>query len=129
MAAEKFLTGIQHVGIPTENLDATVQFYKALGFDIVQEEYLKDADGRVKFLKMNNLVIETYDAKDTAKKAGGIDHIALDVNDIDAAWEFAKEKDLNIVEDMAALPFWSKGIKCFKVEGPNKELVEFCQIL
>jgi catechol 2,3-dioxygenase-like lactoylglutathione lyase family enzyme len=128
--ANDFYTGIQHVGIPTANLDATVDFYKKLGFEVIREEYLKDGDCRVRFLKLKNLVIETYDAKDAAMKAGAVDHIALDVNDIDAAWKFAAEKGFKVLHDEpVGLPFWSKGIKCFNIEGPNMEKIEFCQIL
>jgi catechol 2,3-dioxygenase-like lactoylglutathione lyase family enzyme len=128
--AENFFTGIQHIGIPTADLPATIDFYKALGFEVIQEEYLKDSDCRVCFLKLKNLIIETYDSKEAAMKAGAVDHIALDVNDIDAAWNFAGKSGFKLLnEEIAALPFWTKGIKCFKIEGPNREIVEFCQIL
>lgn len=125
-----FYTGIQHIGIPSANLNATVDFYKKLGFEQVREEYLEDAKCRIRFLKLKNLVIETYDSNDAAMKSGAVDHIALDVNDIDAAWEFVKKEGFNpLSEEIISLPFWSRGIKCFKIEGPNMELVEFCQIL
>jgi catechol 2,3-dioxygenase-like lactoylglutathione lyase family enzyme len=128
--ANDFYTGIQHVGIPTANLNATVDFYKKLGFEVVREEYLKEDNCNVRFLKLKNLVIETYDSAEAAMKSGAVDHIALDVNNIDAAWEFVKKEGFTVLdEDIVGLPFWSKGIKCFKIEGPNKEKVEFCQIL
>ena len=28
-----------------------------------------------------------------------------------------------------SLPFWEKGIKFFIIEGPNRERIEFCEIL
>ncbi|MDR2435542.1 MAG: hypothetical protein LBD47_13395 [Treponema sp.] len=75
-------------------------------------------------------MIETYESKDPAFKAGAVDHIALDVTDIDTAYNFAKAKGFTILGDeIAELPFWSKGIKCFNIEGPNREKIEFCQIL
>ena len=128
--ANDFYTGIQHIGIPTADLNATVEFYRKLGFECIREEYLEEAKCNVRFLKLKNLVIETYDTGDAAMKSGAVDHFALDVNDIDAAWEFAKKNGFTILgEDIIGLPFWSKGIKCFKIEGSNKEQVEFCQIL
>ena len=128
--ANDFYTGIQHIGIPTADLNATVEFYRKLGFECIREEYLKDADCNVRFLKLKNLVIETYNVADAAMKSGAVDHFALDVNDIDAAWEFSKKNGFTILgEEITGLPFWSNGIKCFKIEGPNKEQVEFCQIL
>ncbi|MDR2435541.1 MAG: VOC family protein [Treponema sp.] len=38
---EQCLTGLQHIGIPTNDIKATIDFYKALGFEIVKEEYLE----------------------------------------------------------------------------------------
>ena len=128
--ANDFYTGIQHIGIPSSDLNATVDFYKKLGFELIQEEYLEDVKCKVCFLKLKNLVIETYDSNEAAMKSGAVDHIALDVNDIGAAWDFVKKEGFNLLDnDIVGLPFWSKGIKCFKIEGPNKERVEFCQIL
>ena len=128
--ANDFYTGIQHIGIPTANLNATVDFYKKLGFELIQKEYLEESKCNVCFLKLKNLVIETYDSNETAMKSGAVDHIALDVNDINAAWEFVKKEGFKVLNDsIVALPFWAKGIKCFNVEGPNMEKVEFCQIL
>ena len=128
--AHDFYTGIQHIGIPSANLNATVDFYKKLGFELIREEYLEEAKCNVRFLKLKNLVIETYDSNEAAMKSGAVDHIALDVNDINAAWEFAKKEGFTVLnEDIVSLPFWANGIKCFNIEGPNKEKVEFCQIL
>jgi catechol 2,3-dioxygenase-like lactoylglutathione lyase family enzyme len=128
--AESFFTGIQHIGIPTNDIKATVDFYKALGFEIASEVFLEDDNCKVCFLKMKNLMIETYENHQAALKAGAVDHIALDVNDIDAAFNFVKAGGFKLLNDeIISLPFWSKGIKCFKIEGPNRENVEFCQIL
>ena len=31
--------------------------------------------------------------------------------------------------EVESLPYWKNGIRFFKVEGPNKEVIEFCEIL
>ncbi|MDR3170635.1 MAG: VOC family protein, partial [Treponema sp.] len=62
-------------------------------------------------------------------KTGAIDHIAIDTTDIDAAFAEVTKSGLTVVSAIQSLPFWDKGIKFFKIEGPNKELIEFCQIL
>ena len=33
MAVQDFITGIQHVGIPSSDLDKTIAFYKSIGFE------------------------------------------------------------------------------------------------
>jgi len=122
-----FAAGMQHVGVPTNDIDATIAFYKKLGFETAHET---KADCRVCFLRLGNLMIETYENKQGAMKAGAIDHIALDCTDIEAAFAEAKREGFTLTADaIQGAPFWEKGVRFFKVVGPNKEIVEFCQIL
>ncbi|MDR2185500.1 MAG: VOC family protein [Treponema sp.] len=126
--ANQFTAGVQHIGIPTNDMNSTIGFYKTLGFEIVHEAA---ADCRVVFLKLDNLVIEAYENHQAVMKNGAVDHIALDTTDIDAAYAFAKKSGLKLTGGggIESLPFWSRGVKFFKVEGPNCETIEFCQIL
>ena len=50
-------TGLQHIGIPTNDMDKTVEFYKKIGFEVAHET--KDGDVRVVFLKFRDLILET----------------------------------------------------------------------
>lgn len=50
---------LQHIGIPTNDMDKTVEFYKKIGFEVSHET--KDGDVRVVFLKLKALVLETYE--------------------------------------------------------------------
>ena len=50
----------QHIGIPTNDIEATIDFYKALGFEIAFRTVNEEADEEVAFLKLNTLVVETY---------------------------------------------------------------------
>ena len=43
------VNGLQHIGIPTNDMDKTLSFYKKLGFEIALET--KDGETRVAFLK------------------------------------------------------------------------------
>lgn len=41
-----------------------------------------------------------------------------------------KGNDLNVLNDeVQQLPFWENGIKFFNIQGPNQEIVEFCEIV
>ena len=63
-------------------------------------------------------------------KSGAIDHIALDVVDIDTAFEIAQAGKYNLLDDsIQFLPFWENGVKFFTILGPNGEKVEFNQRL
>jgi len=124
-------TGIQHIGIPTNDMNATVDFYKRLGFTIAFETVLKEENCRVCFFKLENLCVEAYENREALMKPGAIDHIAIDTSDIEAAFEFAKEGGFKLLNtEIQCIPsFWANGVKFFKIEGPNLESIEFCQIL
>ncbi len=138
MNIKEFTTGVQHIGIPTNNINKTIEFYHTLGF----ETALRTANGteEVAFLQLHNLMIETYQNHQAKMEYGAIDHIAIDVKNIDALFdeiktieeqEVAKKAPLFRMLDhqVNGLPFWENGVKFFTIEGPNKEKIEFCERL
>lgn len=61
-------------------------------------------------------------------KSGAIDHIALNVTDIDAVFSKIKELGYEMLDDnIRFLPFWEYGVRFFTIIGPNKEKIEFCE--
>ena len=123
----KNIKGLQHIGIPTNDMDKTVEFYKKLGFEIAHET--ADGETKVVFLKLKGLVLETYENGMAALRDGAIDHIALDVADIEEAYAYITGLGFRILTEITFLPFWENGIKYFIVEGPNLERLEFAQYL
>ena len=83
MDLKNYSTGIQHIGIPTNDIEKTIAFYKELGFETALQTINKEADEKVAFLKLKTLVIETYENKAAKFESGAIDHVAIDVNDIE----------------------------------------------
>lgn len=126
----KHITGLQHIGMPTNDLEETVAFYETLGFQVAFQTVNEAAGERVAFLRMWDVTIETYENKQAALANGAWDHMALNVTDIEAVFEAAKEKGFCILDtEIQFLPFWENGVKFFTVVGPNKEKVEFSQYL
>lgn len=122
--------GVQHIGIPSSDVDATIWFYTSLGFEPVLITSNKPNDDKVAFLKLGNLIIESYGNHDTVKKAGAIDHIAIDVKNIDELYEKIKADGHRFAEPgVQSLPFWENGIKYFIILGPDDEKIEFCEKL
>lgn len=119
--------GLQHIGIPTNDIAKTVEFYKKLGFDAVLETV--DGDTKVVFLKLKDLVIETYENNMVALRDGAIDHIALDVADIEEAYAYVTRLEIKILKEITYLPFWDNGVKFFTAEGPNLERLEIAQYI
>lgn len=119
-------TGLQHVGIPTNDIAKTIAFYEALGFRVVHRKDNRGED--VAFLKMGDLVLETYENHKAVGTPGAIDHIALNVTDVEEARRIAGGLGLEVIEE-GQLPFWENGVRYFTVLGPNGEKVEFNQYL
>ena len=47
MDLKNYSTGVQHIGIPTNDIDKTVDFYQKIGFEIAHEAM--DGEVRVVF--------------------------------------------------------------------------------
>jgi catechol 2,3-dioxygenase-like lactoylglutathione lyase family enzyme len=139
MLLQDNLQGLQHLGIPVTNLERSKDFYAQLGFiEAMRTDIQPQTEViRVAMMQHENFTIELYqlgqeDLQEIAKRADGhIDHVALNVLDIEQAYLEIKATGLEILEDNAPvfLPFWEFGVKYFTVRGPDGEKIEFNQIL
>ncbi len=133
------LQGLQHIGIPVTDLERSKAFYARLGF---VEAMHTDIPGtleptRVAMMRHEKLTIELYQSGQEERHAiskrtdGHIDHIALDVMDIEKAYAEICAAGFKVLEEAAPvfLPFWDHGVKYFTIRGPDGEKVEFNQIL
>lgn len=121
--------GLQHIGVPTKKFEQSKKFYQSLGFKLVNTE---DNNGsQVGFYQLGSLMIESWESPTEApEKVGAINHIALDTDDIAAAFAQVQKLDVEFVENgIQSLPYWENGIKYFNFYGPNKEIFEVCQRL
>ncbi len=126
MAFKKIATGIQHIGVPTNDIEKTIAFYTALGFEVAHRA---DNNGElVAFLRLGDLVVETYQNFKAVGVAGAVDHIAINVTDVEEARRIADAMRLEVIEE-GKLPFWDNGVRYFTLLGPNREKLEFNQYL
>ena len=118
MNITSYAVGTTHLGMPTTCYDKTVEFYKGLGF--TEEFFLVcDDGGRIIFLKLKGLMMEIYESSSSPGVAGAVDHIAIDVNDIEAVFAQIKSEGYTLLDDhICSMPFWANG-----------EKIEFVQIL
>ncbi len=127
---EKLVTGLQHIGIPTNDMGKTLDFYRTLGFHAALQTVNEAAGEKVTFLRLGDVTIEAYENKKAAMVHGAVDHIALNVTDIEEAFQLVKEKGFPMLDtEIQFLPFWENGVKFFTILGPNSEKVEFSQYL
>ena len=123
------ITGIQHIGLPVRDLEATIRFYEGLGFQVAHRTATPDGVP-VAFLRLGSCVIESWQDANPAGHAGAIDHLALDVTDIEAVCKEVQEAGYALTTNgIESLPFWEKGVRFFKIQWPDAESIEFCEIL
>lgn len=133
------LRGLQHLGLPVTNLERSKAFYAGLGFaEVMRTDLPRGLEAiQVAMMHHEGLTIELYqleekERQEIARRSDGhLDHIALDVVDIEQAHSEICAAGLEILEKDAPvfLPFWEKGVKFFTIRGPDGEKVEFNQIL
>ena len=88
------------------------------------------AGEKVAFLRLGDITIETYENGQAAFSNGALDHVALNVTDIEEVFQTAKEKGFCTLDaEIQFLPFWENGVRFFTIVGPNKEKIEFSQYL
>lgn len=130
MQIKDLVTGIQHIGVPTNDIEKTIDFYSRLGFEVAFRTPEEPGKDKVAFLCFKNVTIETYQNGRACMKSGAIDHIALDVTDIDKAFQVISAGGFTMLDrEVQSLPFWENGVKFFNILGPNSEIIEFSQKL
>ena len=89
--------GLQHIGLPTAEVQKTIDFYQGLGFTLATRH---DINGRdFAFMKLGNLLIEVIPNDNPTMRAGAVDHICLNVTKIEELYkkivEYAAEHNLS----------------------------------
>ena len=130
MTIGDYLLGIDHIGIPTDDIKKTMDFYTGLGFNVDLFTTNENNGAKVAFMKLNNLVIETYESAVGLNKDAAIDHVAIGTSDIEKVFERIKEADYKMLSDeIQCLGYFENGVRFFAIEGPNFEKVAFFQRL
>jgi len=133
------INALQHVGIPVTDLVASEVFYEKFGFRNVMSSTFEiegEAGGKVAMMQQGNIILELYQmpptelAKVRARQNGHIDHIAFDVDDVEATFQVLKNEGFTPLEPQPVfLAFWKKGCKYFNILGPDGERLEFNEIV
>lgn len=99
---------IDHLGIATKGLDEALKFWvDALGLENVHTEVVEDQKVRVAMLPIGESRIELLEptsedspiSKFLEKRGGGIHHIAVEVEDIEAAMAGLKAKGMRLIDE------------------------------
>ena len=115
--------GLAHIGIFAKDIDASIDFYKRLGFSLDGEENIGI---RLAFLSAGSCIIELVEQKNPETRiAGVVDHIAFEVDDIDDAIRRANAAGIAVnTAEIASLSILG-GVKNVFFTGPDGERLEF----
>lgn len=98
---------VDHIGIAVGNLEESLAFYEALGLKSQGVEEVAEQKVRVAFFPVGDSEIELLEstapdgpiAKFIEKNGEGIQHIALRVDDIEAALAELKAKGVRLIDE------------------------------
>lgn len=99
---------IDHLGIATRGIEDALRFWEdALGLENVHTETVDDQKVRVAMLPLGESRIELLEptsddspiSKFLDKRGGGLHHIAIRVDDIEAALARLKEKGMRLIDE------------------------------
>ncbi len=119
-----------HIGIPVSNIVQSEEFYRNLGFALLEQHKLPAHEGTnyITFMRHGSITIELYqlcDAVPTERKDGAINHFAIRVDNIEKQMQRIQDLGLAPIAPPEYLPFGQNGVTYFMIEGPDKEKVEF----
>jgi methylmalonyl-CoA/ethylmalonyl-CoA epimerase len=99
---------INHLGIATKGIDEALKFWSdALGLENVHTEIVEDQKVRVAMLPIGESRVELLEptsddspiSKFLEKRGGGIHHIAVEVDDIEASLAQMKAKGMRLIDE------------------------------
>lgn len=100
---------INHLGIATKGIEDALKFWSdSLGLENVHTEIVEDQKVRVAMLPIGESRIELLEptsddspiSKFLEKRGGGIHHIAVEVDDIDASLAQLKAKGARLIDEV-----------------------------
>jgi len=99
---------INHLGIATKGIDEALKFWAdALGLENVHTETVEDQKVRVAMLPIGESRVELLEptsddspiSKFLEKRGGGLHHIAVEVDNIDASLAKLKEQGMRLIDE------------------------------
>ena len=98
---------IAHVGIATQSIAATGEFYNHLGLELNRVERVEDQKVKVAFLEVGDSAIELIEAtqEDSPinrfmdKHGPGLHHITLEVENLEEQLAVLREKNVKLIDE------------------------------
>ena len=127
---------IDHLGIATKSIDESLKFWQdSLGLENVHTEVVEDQKVRVAMLPIGESRIELIEptspdspiAKFLEKRGGGIHHIAIEVENIEASLAKLKENGARLIDETPRIGAEGCLIAFVHPQSTNGVLLELTQ--
>lgn len=128
---------INHLGIATKGIDEALKFWEnALGLENVHTETVEDQKVRVAMLPIGESRIELLEptsgdspiSKFLEKRGGGIHHIAVEVDNIEASLERLKNNGARLIDESPRIGAEGCLVAFVHPSSTNGVLLELVQI-
>ena len=128
------IAGLAHIGVYISDIERSIAYYTGmLDFECYHRVDIEENEGvtRIAFLRNGSCIIELVQKPGATEIPDGpVDHIAMDVDDIDAAMANLKAKGIEFETDEPVfLPTMFNGVKFAFFRGPDGEHLEINQLL
>lgn len=127
------VSGLSHVGLPTGDIDASIEFYKQFGFEILVRKYNENG-WNYAYISNGGCVIglpQRIGGKTAERPAPGpIDHLALACRNIEALYGYCAGKGYKMLSPgIESNGIWTpKACRSFMIEAPDGVRLEFQQL-
>ncbi len=127
---------ISHLGIATKGIDEALKFWEnALGLKNIHTETVEDQKVRVAMLPIGETNIELLEptaddspiAKFLEKRGGGIHHIAVEVEDIEASLAKLKAEGVRLIDEQPRIGAENCLVAFVHPKSANGVLLELVQ--
>ncbi|MBE3593318.1 MAG: methylmalonyl-CoA epimerase [Thermoanaerobacter sp.] len=127
---------IDHIGIAVKSIEEASKFYKdVLGLEITGVEVVEEQKVKTAFIPVRDSEIELLEstsddgpiAKFIEKRGEGIQHIALQVDDIEKTLEELKQKGIKLIDEVPRYGAGGAKIAFVHPKSTNGVLLELCQ--
>ncbi len=127
---------IDHIGVAVENIsDAKKMYEDILGLKVTDIEEVVDQKVKVAFIPIGESEFELLESTDPegpitkyiAKKGQGIQHIALQVDNIENALQDFKNKGVKLIDEKPRYGAGGAKIAFLHPKSTNGILIEICE--
>ncbi|MGI1692020.1 methylmalonyl-CoA epimerase [Thermoanaerobacter uzonensis] len=127
---------IDHIGIAVKSIEEAVKFYRdVLGLEIKGMEVVEEQKVKTTFIPVGDSEIELLEstsedgpiARFIEKRGEGIQHIALQVDNIEKTLEELKQMGVNFIDELPRYGAGGAKIAFIHPKSTNGVLLELCQ--